>query len=72
LLFGGLLLAVFGGAGKPWLAPEMIVPNGSTVVGYVTSSDARWTDVLLYKPRVVRIYETSAITSRARSSLSAF
>ena len=48
----------------PWLAPEMIAAGGSTTVGYVTQADTRWTQVLLYTPRVVHIYETSAITSR--------
>jgi hypothetical protein len=60
--FPVLLLMVTGLT--PWLPPEAIVSGGSTTVGYVTQSDNRWTHVLLYAPRVVRIYETSAITSR--------
>jgi len=48
----------------PWLPPESIVSGGSVVVGYVTQTDSRWTHILLDAPRVVRIYETSAITSR--------
>lgn len=53
----------------PWLPPETITSNGATVVGYVTSSDSSWTDVLLYQPRVVRIYQTSTITSRTACQL---
>jgi hypothetical protein len=47
----------------PWLPPETIVSNGATTVGYVTDSDSRWTHVLTYQPRVVLIFETSAIAA---------
>ena len=58
------LLLLLATSFTPWLPPEAIASGGSSTVGYVTRSDSRWTHVLMYTPRVVRIYETSAITSR--------
>jgi hypothetical protein len=48
----------------PWLPVENITVNGQPIVGYVSSSDSRWTEVLVHDPRVLRIFETSEISSR--------
>jgi hypothetical protein len=49
----------------PWIAPEKIVDETHGVlVGYVLSTDSRWTHVLQTQPRTVVILETSEVTGR--------
>lgn len=54
---------------NPWLPPEVITSRDQAVVGYVTSSDSTWTEVLTYQPRVIHVYKTPEITSRETCEL---
>ncbi len=51
-------------SGVPWLPPERIKTESSTIVGYVLSDGAQWTSVLTEYDRRVLLVRTEDIASR--------
>jgi hypothetical protein len=61
--------ALFSG---PWMPAEAIDTAGRTVVGYVTSVEGDWTQVLTYQPRSVESIRSDTITRRYLCSVSSW